>query len=225
MQDATHRLPCGAGAYGAALVFGVRIELFDGHSSIVLEGGNITFTLPGLYSAHHATHEFMPPGGGAVDLPALPKGSAQVPPLDLELNLHDEWLQPVAGSPYVVVFEDGSRRSGTLDDAGHAIETGVPNLKAQVFYGEQPEAPQPRVAMPANTFSPGGADNDAAIARIETHLDQAQQFYAESASAEQRELHIELNGQHDNGNGENLWNYLDEAAQQALRRKLQGEAP
>lgn len=202
-----------------------RIELFDGHSSIVLEGGNITFTLPGLYSAHHATHEFMPPGGAAVDLPALPKGSTQVPPLDLELNLHDEWLQPVAGSPYVVVFEDGSRRSGTLDDAGHATETGVPNLKAQVFYGEQPEAPQPRVTMPANTFSPGGADNAEAIARIEAHLDQAQQFYAESASAEQRELHIELNGQHDNGNGENLWNYLDEAAQQALRRKLQGEAP
>ena len=90
-----------------------RIELFDGHSSIVLEGGDITFTLPGLYSAPMSTHEFMAAGSGSPDLTALPQGLVKQPPLSMDLSLHDEWLQPVADAPYVVVFEDGSRRAGT----------------------------------------------------------------------------------------------------------------
>ena len=59
-----------------------RIEVFDGKSSLVLEGGDITYLLPGLYSAHHSTHEMMAAGSGTPDLKSLPEGTIQPVPLE-----------------------------------------------------------------------------------------------------------------------------------------------
>lgn len=116
-----------------------RIELFDGQSSIVLEGGDITLTMPGLYSAPTSTHEFMAAGGGQPDLSALPQGTVKEPPNFIEVNYHDERLKPRAGYPYRIVFEDGTTLSGKLDGAGHARHEGVPNRNAKVYFGESPK--------------------------------------------------------------------------------------
>ncbi len=59
-----------------------RIEVFDGESSLVLEGGDITYLLPGLYSALHSTHEMMAAGSATPDLKPLPEGTIQPVPLE-----------------------------------------------------------------------------------------------------------------------------------------------
>ncbi|WP_395703687.1 type VI secretion system Vgr family protein [Aquabacterium sp.] len=117
-----------------------RIELFDGHSSIVLEGGDITFTLPGLYSAPMSTHEFMPAGGGSPELTALPQGTVKEPPNDLELHFHYDDLTPVDGATYKVSYESGEVFTGTLDGAGHQLIPGVPKGRYRVDFGEDARA-------------------------------------------------------------------------------------
>jgi type VI secretion system secreted protein VgrG len=59
-----------------------RIEVFDGESSLVLEGGDITYLMPGLYSANHSTHEMMAAGSATPDLSPLPEGTVQPVPLE-----------------------------------------------------------------------------------------------------------------------------------------------
>jgi hypothetical protein len=59
-----------------------RIEVFDGESSLVLEGGDITYLLPGLYSAPMSTHEMMAAGSAQPDLSPLPVGTIQPVPLE-----------------------------------------------------------------------------------------------------------------------------------------------
>ena len=120
-----------------------RIELFDGHSSIVLEGGDITMVMPGLYSAPMSTHEFMAAGGGSPDLSSLPQGTVKEPPNFIEVNYHDPRLKPREGYPYRIVFEDGTTLSGKLDGAGHAKHEGVPNQNAKVYFGESPKPFKP----------------------------------------------------------------------------------
>lgn len=149
---------------------------------------------------------------------ALPVGQANKPPHYLELTLHDEWLAPVPGAPYVAIFSDGTRREGTLDDKGYARLEAVPNLPAQVYYGEDPRTPQARVAMPANNFQASSNTNEEAIANIERYLTEAEAFWAQQASAEQKDVFDDLN--HDSSEEESLWHYLDEAQQNALRQKL-----
>ena len=141
-------------------------------------------------------------------------------PAFMELNLHDDWLQPVAGAPYVVVFEDGSQREGVLDANGYARLEGVPNRMAEVFYGEDPRPPLARVEMPVNTFNANSTTNEDAIANIERAEAEAAKFWTEQASAEQRETFAEFNANADEPEGENIWHYLDEAKQQALQKEL-----
>ena len=91
---------------------------------------------------------------------------------------------------------------------------------ARVYYGEDPRAPEARVAMPPNTFNGGSATNEEAIANIERYLNEADRFWAEQATAEQREVFAQMNADPNEGDGENAWHYLDEAQQQAMTAKL-----
>ena len=142
----------------------------------------------------------------------------------MELNLHDDWLIPVPGAPYRVVFDDGSVREGTLDDNGHARLEGVRNKMARVYYGEDPRPPETRVEMPASTFKGGSATNEEAIANIERYVAESDKFWAEQATREQREVFAEFNAEPDEPNGENAWHFLDDAQQKALRDKLEADA-
>ncbi|MCA6216261.1 type VI secretion system tip protein VgrG [Ideonella sp. B7] len=200
-----------------------KIELIAGQSGITLEGGNITVTTPGSFAVKGATHGFLGGGSQAASLPALPTGQVSQAPVFMELNLHDEWLMPVAGAAYTVVFEDGTQRQGHLDADGHARLEGVPNLPARVFYGEDPAEPEARVALPANDFQPSAQTNEEAEANIKAYLERAEAFWAEQATTEQREVRAELNDEGTDDAGENLWHYLDEAQQQSLQQELQGD--
>lgn len=170
----------------------------------------------------------MKPGGstqnGIKPLEAMPVGSATEAPTFMELNLHDEWLMPVGGAPYRVVFEDGTIKEGVLDASGHARIDGVPKLPAQVFYGESPAKPSARTEMPANVFSASSSTNEEAIASIERYLGEADTFWQNQASSEQRELFAEMNNADTEASGESAWHDLSEVQQQALSQKLQGGA-
>lgn len=140
-----------------------RIEIFDGESSIVLEGANITMTCPGLFSAPMSTHEFMPAGSASPDLSALPQGLAGQPPCAIEINYRDPRMKPKAGHPYRVQFEDGTSLAGRLDGTGHARHEGVPNLNAKVHFGEsaKPFVPPTVAVVDVNDDAATRAELDA----------------------------------------------------------------
>lgn len=198
-----------------------RIEIVGGDSKVTLKGGDIEFATPGSFTVKAATHTWAGGGSGSAALSALPSGLAGQPVPFMELNLHDEWLAPVASAPYRVVFSDGSVREGKLDASGHARLEGVPPLAAQVYYGEDPRAPEARVEMPRSTFRAGSATNEEAIANIERYLGEADSFWQKDATAEQREVLQELQAADDTSpSGEDAWHYLDAAAQERLRQQL-----
>ena len=120
-----------------------KIEMVAGQSSVVLEGGNITFTTPGTFTAKFSGHAFLGAAGASAELPALPIGKIDEVPQDVELHFHYDDLSPVAGATYKVTFEDGSVRQGQLDAQGYAIETAVPKGVYTVEYGEDGRAWQP----------------------------------------------------------------------------------
>lgn len=57
-------------------------------------------------------------------------------PHDLLLQYHHGDDQPVQGATYELTFNDGSKRSGSLDVGGKAVVSGVPMGYAKVHYGE-----------------------------------------------------------------------------------------
>jgi len=200
-----------------------KIVLQAGQSSVTLEGGNITFACPGTFSVKGSGNHFLGAGSSPANLTGLPEGKASETPHFIELNLHDESLQPVANAPYRLVFEDGTIKEGTLDANGYARLEGVPNQPARVYYGEDPSAPTARVEMPATTFKSGSTTNEEAIANIERYLAEADDYWTKQANFEQREVFADFNPLTQEDDGENLWHYLSEAEQKALEAKLRGE--
>jgi type VI secretion system secreted protein VgrG len=107
-----------------------------GQSAIVLEGGNITLTMPGQFLVKGSSHAFLGGGGNAAALTALPDTKIGKPPREIELSFDYDDLSPVKGAPYKVTFEDGTVLEGKLDDAGYKLLTGVPDGAYTVEYGE-----------------------------------------------------------------------------------------
>jgi type VI secretion system secreted protein VgrG len=56
-----------------------RIEIVGGQSSLVLEGGNITFTCPGTFAVHGSGHAFMGGASAPAELPVLAQGASALP--------------------------------------------------------------------------------------------------------------------------------------------------
>jgi type VI secretion system secreted protein VgrG len=104
-----------------------KIELVAGQSSIVLQGGDISFTMPGKFSVQGSAHAFLGGESQAASLPALPVGGLGMAPNWIEIKGHyaDE-LKALAGSDVLVKFGDGTSRTGTLDDNGYLRMDGVP---------------------------------------------------------------------------------------------------
>ncbi len=121
-----------------------KIELVAGQSGITLEGGDITFTTPGAFTVHGATHGFEAGGSGAGVLPALPTGGLGDPQNWIEINHRDADNAPMAGQKYKIYFEGGSVISGVLDADGHARHDSVPSKAERVEYEARvPEKEQP----------------------------------------------------------------------------------
>lgn len=198
-----------------------RIELTGGACRLLLDGADITFSCPGQFSVQGGAHAFEAGGEQPASLQALPQGAASEAPTFMELNLHDEWLAPIPGAPFRVVFSDGTVKEGVLDEHGHARLEGVPPGTAQVYYGEDPRPPEARTQLPANTLRAGSATNEQAIANLQRYMEDCDRFWAEQATAEQRELHDQMGTVPAEPEGENAWDFLDAAQQQALRAQLE----
>lgn len=206
------------------LIAKTKIVLQAGSASITLQGGDITFACPGEFSVKGSEHPLL---GGAKTTPALsalPLGNLIKPPVALELNYHDEGLQPLAGTAYTVLFEDGTVRQGELDANGHARLEGVPDKSARVYYGEDPRPPEARIPLPGNTFQAVSSSNEQALANIQQYLDHSDQFWQTDAQAERREALSELSDDAVSLPEDNLWNYLDADQQEKLRNTLSGAA-
>lgn len=92
--------------------------------------------MPGNFIIKASQQPFLVGEFSNVGTIALPIGLAGKPSNWIELNHHWPDLTPVAGASYRVVFADGSRREGTLDDNGHARLEDVPGMAARVYFGE-----------------------------------------------------------------------------------------
>jgi type VI secretion system secreted protein VgrG len=68
-----------------------KIELVGGQSSLVLEGGNITFTCPGNFAVKSSTHAFLGGGSQAAQMVMLPIGMVRPQPPEHSLSVkYDE---------------------------------------------------------------------------------------------------------------------------------------
>jgi len=124
-----------------------KVVLQAGNSAITLEGGDITFSCPGTFTVKAGQHPFL---GGAKDeafLPPLPSG-AQEATHWIALNYMDvDTMQAMAGTPYEIHFEDGSKIQGKLDAEGKAHHGPIPEKKvAKVIY--EPRDPTRDTAWP-----------------------------------------------------------------------------
>jgi type VI secretion system secreted protein VgrG len=112
-----------------------KVSLQAGQSSVTLEGGNITFACPGLFSVKAGVHAFMGGGRKAAMLRGLPSGLSQIsmPSSPLEsvysqaldyTDVPSEWLPFTFDKPVTVRI--GSEKIGVLDrEQGDLYTCGV----------------------------------------------------------------------------------------------------
>ncbi len=123
-----------------------KIVLQAGQSSVTLEGGNITFACPGLFSVKGSTHPFTGGGRSTANLPNLPSelGAAQTNWIALDY-LDPETAEGIAGADYEIHFEQGPVINGTLDDNGKALHENVLNkpVKKVIYKPRTPDKDKP----------------------------------------------------------------------------------
>jgi len=103
-----------------------RIELVGGQSSLVLDGGNITFTCPGAWKAKGATKSLSQGGSSqAARLAFLPTGTTTLPDWIALHYLDPQTREGVAHAGYEIHFSEGIVVSGTLDEEGKAMHPNV----------------------------------------------------------------------------------------------------
>jgi type VI secretion system secreted protein VgrG len=114
-----------------------KIEIIGGNSSIVLDGGDITFTTPGTWAAKASAVRMLGGGSGSAELPKLP---------DSRVKLFDEQFmaldkdsgRPLIGLPYRIELPDGSVFHGTTDEAGRTQRVaGADPATIKVFWGDR----------------------------------------------------------------------------------------
>jgi len=102
-----------------------KIVLHAGQSSIVLEGGNITFACPGNFTVKSAKHEFNSGANMPAELTVLPAFLSKSNNF-IALDYRDADGDPMAGVKYKIKFEGGKIIAGTLDQKGRARHENVP---------------------------------------------------------------------------------------------------
>jgi type VI secretion system secreted protein VgrG len=101
-----------------------KIELIGGQSKVVLEGGNVTFSCPGLFEAKFSTHAFLGGGSKAAALVRLP---------DTTVKLYDEAFvlknkitgKVMANVNYRIRYASGEYVYGTTDEHGQTQVVGT----------------------------------------------------------------------------------------------------
>ncbi|MGV8916748.1 MAG: hypothetical protein ACOH2R_02930, partial [Pseudomonas sp.] len=174
---------------------------------------------PGTFIAKAGAHAILDGEGVSPSLPKLPVGSSTKPPSFMELNYHDEWLTPLAGAAYTALFEDGCVRQGKLDDNGYARLDSIPNEAVRVIFAEDVRPHDARIKLPDATFVASADSNETAFSHIKGHLQATEQVWQDQTQHEQREVQAQLNTDTPDAE-DNLWHYLNEAQQTALRTQL-----
>ncbi len=111
-----------------------KIELVAGQSGITLEGGDITFTTPGAFTVHGATHGFEAGGSGNATLPGLPDSAVTIPPQSAVIQHHYHDDEGVQQARYVAVLGDGQTRRGVTDSAGSVTLDNLPPGPVQIQF-------------------------------------------------------------------------------------------
>jgi type VI secretion system secreted protein VgrG len=101
-----------------------KIVLKAGQTSITLDGANITFACPGVFSVKGSGHSMDSGASNAASLPKLPDSRVKL--FDQAFIVKDEktgTLMP--NRPYRIKREDGSYEYGTTDEKGqtHLVST------------------------------------------------------------------------------------------------------
>jgi type VI secretion system secreted protein VgrG len=94
-----------------------RVELIGGQSSLVLQGGDITFTCPGNFEVRSAMHAFLGGGNKAANVQMLP--DSRVKFFDQQVRAINELDgQPIADLPYRATTASGDVFYGRTDNNG-----------------------------------------------------------------------------------------------------------
>jgi len=120
-----------------------KIVLHAGKSSVILEGGNITFACPGNFTVKSGQHAFLGGASNPAELAVLPGTLTRLDNF-IALDYRDADGDPMAGVKYKIKFEGGKTIAGTLDDKGFARHENVPEKPLVAEYEErQPEPEKP----------------------------------------------------------------------------------
>jgi type VI secretion system secreted protein VgrG len=104
-----------------------------------IDGGNIELAAPGTVEFKGSQRDWTGAKVVSIETPSLPK-SEWKNWIDLEVRGWE--AAALAGVKYKITFEDGSTRSGQLDDKGYAhIESVPPHGKHKVEYENEGEDP------------------------------------------------------------------------------------
>ena len=93
-----------------------RIELVGGDSSVVLEGGDVTFTTPGKFEVKSGKHEFL--GGGSAQRRTLLLPDSKATLFDERFELRDVDGSVLARYPYRITTVTGITYRGVTDSNG-----------------------------------------------------------------------------------------------------------
>jgi type VI secretion system secreted protein VgrG len=109
-----------------------KIELIGGDSSIVLKGGDITFTTLGVWKAKGSFKQFVGGANGAAELTRLP--DTRVTLFDEAFQLRDPAGNALEGLPFKVTASDGAQ-TGESGVDGSTVRIGTQaaeNLKFEL---------------------------------------------------------------------------------------------
>jgi type VI secretion system secreted protein VgrG len=100
-----------------------RIELVGGDSSIVLDGGNITFSTPGAFTVMGSGHAFLGGENDGADLARMPDTTVKF--YNEAFALLSPQGAPLAEVPFKVTASDGFEAGQTRQDNGQTDRTST----------------------------------------------------------------------------------------------------
>ncbi|NWC11641.1 type VI secretion system tip protein VgrG [Pseudomonas agarici] len=115
------------------LVAKAGIVLQVGQTSITLQGNDIFFACPGIFSVKGREHPLLGGAKGLFNTSILFDG---LTPAVLSLAYRYLDQSPVTGAPFTLRFSNGQTLAGLLNEQGTAVIDNPPPFPAEVEYGE-----------------------------------------------------------------------------------------
>ncbi|MCE3605095.1 type VI secretion system tip protein VgrG [Massilia sp. P8910] len=115
-----------------------KIVVQAGQASVTLEGADITFRCPGVFSVKGSLHPFHGAGGGNARLEPLP--DTRVKPYNQQIRAINELTgEPIPYLPYKLETAEGDIYFGTTDEEGRTLRVMTTSPQSiKVTWGETP---------------------------------------------------------------------------------------